>query len=756
VLVESGLLTDAQLEDALARQLEASAEGRRVRLGQVLVESGVLRERDIARALSELLGFEMVDLGQVPVDQSTVRLLPRSVAERANVLVLGRTPNGLRIATGDPTNVVALDDVRAYTGAQELEIVVATDSQLRDHLTRAWSLAETPSDLYMFDSIEEETADDDLSGGGDMAPTVKLVNQILADAVRLGASDVHIEPQATKVRVRYRVDGLLRDVMTLPRSAAASLVSRVKIVSGLDIAERRVPQDGRARLTVGDVTSDARVSTLPSVHGEKIVVRLLAGAESVAPVANVGLEQRQLEDLLSALVAPQGLILITGPTGSGKTNTLYAAINQIRTPDRNIVTLEDPVEIQMTGITQVQANERTGLTFARGLRAILRQDPDVVLVGEVRDAETAELALQAAMTGHLVLTTLHTNDAVSSLTRLMDMGVEPFLVASSLSLVVAQRLVRLPCPSCVAAYEPDPRVLMLLGLTMDDLRDATPMRGHGCGDCGDTGYRGRTGVFEVLPVTATLRAALTRAPSEGAIAAAARSAGVVTLRGAAIRKAMRGETTFEEVLRVTHTDALGGLACPACTRRLADDMVVCPWCDTPVSRGHCTGCSRPLDPEWKVCPWCREKAPAPPEGENGSAAPDRPRVLIVDDDDHIRTWMRTTLADVADVAGAGTASEALHLVATSNYDVVVIDHGLPDLSGVEMIRLLRSEGSTASLPLLLFTGQVISDLEDSARSAGADDFLTKPADPQVLEERVLQLARRSPRFAAGHARPSGS
>ncbi|MFL6239546.1 MAG: ATPase, T2SS/T4P/T4SS family [Actinomycetes bacterium] len=750
VLIESRLLTPDQLEDALARQLEVVAAGRRVRLGRLLIEEGILNERDVAHAMADMLGLEMVDLGQEHIDPQIVHLLPRSVAERADVLILARTATGLRIAAGDPLNVIALDDVRAYTGAQELDVVVATESQISDHLARAWSLAETPSDMSMFEGsevVEEEEPVDSAARAAENAPTVKLVNNLLADAVRLRASDVHIEPQQHNIRLRYRIDGLLRDVMTLPRTAGASLVSRVKIISGLDIAERRVPQDGRARLNVGTYAVDVRVSTLPSVHGEKVVVRLLSAAESISALAKIGLEPRQLDDLLAALLAPQGLILITGPTGSGKTNTLYSAINQIRTPDRNIVTLEDPVEMQVQGLTQVHVNERTGLTFARGLRAILRQDPDVVLVGEVRDTETAELAMQASMTGHLVLTTLHTNDAVSSLTRLVDMGIEPYLVASSLNLVVAQRLVRLPCPSCAAAYEPDPRVLTKLGLTAEDLAEATPLRGRGCGDCGETGYRGRTGVFEVLPVTPAMRSSLTGPGPEAALAAAARAAGVMTLRGAALRKAMNGETTFEEVLRVTHNEKLGGQACPSCARRLADDMVVCPWCNVSVSRGHCTGCSRPLDPDWKVCPWCRTHAQVIPQQPAPAASSvGRPRVLVVDDDPHVCEYVTAVLMETADVDAVTTASAALHRVSEKDYDVAVIDQGLPDLSGIELIRLLRSEVGTALLPLLLFTGQDGDDLEDTARNAGADDFVIKPADPELLEGRVLTLAKRSPRL----------
>ena len=533
VLIEQGLLTEEQLQGALKSQQEPPPGQSRKRLGQVVTDLGLATERDVARALAEALGLPLVDLGRTVVVPEHVRLLPRAVAERSGIMVLERQGNRVTVATADPTNVVALDDVKLYTGASDLVVVVATDSQVRDHLTRAWSLSEDSAEMgTLFEGLSDDGPDEAASLQADAveaAPIVRLVDVLLADAVRARASDVHVEPQAGDLRIRYRVDGLLRDVMTVPRNATASAVSRIKIVSGLDIAERRRPQDGRAKLSVDGMVVEARVSTLPTLHGEKVVIRLLPRAENVPLLTHTGLTPPQLELVGSALTQSQGLVLITGPTGSGKTNTLYAAIQQVSTPDRNIVTLEDPVEVQVAGITQVQVHERSGLTFARGLRSILRQDPDIVLVGEVRDQETAELALQASLTGHLVLTTLHTNDAISAITRLVDMGVEPFLVASSLSLVIAQRLVRKPCASCLHDYAPTPRTLALLGLQEFDLAGATPKRGRGCADCGGTGYRGRTGIFEVLPVTAALRKVLLSTPTEAAIAAAARAHGMTTL-----------------------------------------------------------------------------------------------------------------------------------------------------------------------------------------------------------------------------------
>jgi type IV pilus assembly protein PilB len=485
---------------------------------------------------------------------------------------------------------------------------VAPATQIRDHLTRAWSLSEDNAGVTMIAADVEDTIsvhEESFGGAEDDAPIVKLVNQVLADAARLRASDIHIENQRDGLRIRYRVDGILRDVMTAPRRIGPSVVSRVKIMSGLDIAERRVPQDGRSRIVVDGSAIDTRVSTLPSLHGEKIVVRLLTRADNVPSLSSLGFEDAQLEQFYRALAVPQGLVLITGPTGSGKTNTLYAAIHETLSPEKNIVTLEDPIEVQLPGITQVQVNIKTGMTFDAGLRSILRQDPDIILLGEVRDAQTAEMALKASLTGHLVLTTLHTNSAVAALTRLVDMGVEPFLVASSLTAAVAQRLVRKPCDSCAEGYIPDEGTLSLLGLTIEDILDATPLRGTGCPDCGGTGYRGRTAVYEFLEVDNELRTVLMTSATESAVGAHASSVGMMTLRGAALEKAKRGETTFEEAVRVTHSDHSGGRRCAACERAVEAGMIACPWCGVSIGAASCPSCARQLDVDWRMCPWCR-------------------------------------------------------------------------------------------------------------------------------------------------------
>ncbi len=749
VLVSQGLLTEEQLVVALAAQRDIAPGQQRRRLGTVVTDLGFATERQVAEALAEALGLELVDLGRVMVVPEHVRLLPRAVAERSSVIVLEKIGTRLKVAASDPTNVVALDDVRLYTGATDLHLLVATVSQVKDHLNRAWSLSEESGGMStLFEGFEADAdaAQEDLAQQAvEAAPIVRLIDVVLADAVRARASDVHIEPQANELRVRYRVDGLLRDVMTVPKNAAAAAVSRVKIVSGLDIAERRRPQDGRAKLTVDGLTVEARVSTLPTLHGEKVVIRLLPRAENVPLLTKTGMTPVQLELIGSALTQSQGLVLITGPTGSGKTNTLYAAIQQVSTPDRNIVTLEDPVEVQVAGITQVQVHERSGMTFARGLRSILRQDPDIVLVGEVRDQETAELALQASLTGHLVLTTLHTNDAVSAITRLVEMGVEPFLVASSLTLVVAQRLVRRPCFSCAAEYVPSARTLALLGLVDADLTGATPRRGKGCAECGGTGYRGRTGVFEVLPVTAGLRKVLLSTPTEAAIGAAAREHGMTTLRASALAAAYRGETTFEEVLRSTHVDTVSGPRCPSCARALADDMICCPWDGALLHRNRCGGCDKQLDGEWEVCPWCRTQVTRHTSVEPERTVRDLPRLLVIDDDESVCGFIRTTLTGSVDVTTATSSEQGLNLLGTEEFDGILVDNGLPDLSGVEFIRLVRSDPKTLTLPIVLFTGTSSAAVERDARHAGADDYLAKPVEPLLLEERVLALLTRESR-----------
>jgi type IV pilus assembly protein PilB len=536
VLVARGLITSVSLTRALAQRAQAPAHRRR--LGHLLVDRELVTEEQIGRALADALDLDFVDLERSRPSDDDVRLIPRGVAESHGLVVLGRTSDGIvRIATGDPTNVLALDDARIHTGAALIEVVVASELAVVSTLRRAWGVPESARAVVAEADDYLDPADDaDLRAAED-APIVKLAGRLLADAVRARASDIHVEPQAHGVRVRFRIDGVLRHALDVPASSRAALTSRLKIIAGMDIAERRLPQDGRVRLDIGDRAVDARVSTLPSLHGEKVVVRLLTPADAVPSLDELGLSERDYDVLRNVLERPQGLVLITGPTGSGKTSTLFSALRMVSTPERNVVTLEDPIEIQLPGLTQVQINERTGLTFARGLRSVLRQDPDVVLVGEIRDLETAQLATRAALTGHLVLATLHTNDATSALTRLVDMGIDDYVVASSLSAVVAQRLVRRRCPGDHPA---------------DLAGDAAIEAGdEPCATCEGSGFSGRHGVFEVIAVTSELRRLMLDGADEHRLSEQARRDGARSLREAAEAAAQAGLTTPAEAARVT-------------------------------------------------------------------------------------------------------------------------------------------------------------------------------------------------------------
>lgn len=550
VLVAWGAITPADLQHCLAIQAREPARRRR-RLGRILLDEERVTEITLAAALAHSHGLRAVDLAQEELDPGLARSIPQAVAQRALVLPLNVTDNTLRIAAADPVDVVGLDDVRMHLQRQHkglrLEVVVAPETQIRRRLASTWSEATAVEALEGFDTETVSTGTEEETSGTD-AGAVSAVHQILATALRIGASDIHVEPMRDEVRIRMRVDGTLRKVMALPKSGQSPLTSRIKIMANMDIAQKRVPQDGRARIAVDGLGRNIRVSTLPTLHGEKVVIRLLTDIGELPALSALGFPPRGLQIVHEALRSPQGLVLITGPTGSGKTTTLYSAIHEVVTGDRNLITLEEPVEIELPGVSQVQIDERAGMTFAAGLRSVLRQDPDIIMVGEIRDQVTAELAIRAALTGHLVLATVHTIDAPSAVIRLVDMGVPRYLIASSLRLVIAQRLVRRPCRFCAQPQLPDDETRSRLHLT--DAQAAALVVGKGCERCETSGYRGRTGVYELLPVTRAVRSALIDGGDEDTLAAAARTGGWQPLLDAGIEVATRGQTTASEVLRV--------------------------------------------------------------------------------------------------------------------------------------------------------------------------------------------------------------
>jgi len=543
MLLDEGLITRQDLERAQARRAETGET-----LTHVLVEDQVVDERELVRLLARHMGLEFISLADVGVDPSAASLIPDSIARRHAVIPVGYQGERLVVAMADPGNVLVIDDVRAITGLPVV-VKVATRSDIEEAIRRVNRLDDSVADLS--DLIDDEQ-DEDLSkieAAVEEAPIVRLVNTLISRAVNERASDLHIEPAERDLRVRFRIDGVLHEIMTTPKSVTGAVVSRLKIMAELDISERRVPQDGRVSLRVAGRQIDLRVATLPTIYGEKVVIRVLDKDDAILALPDLGFLPDTLARFESSYTKPYGAILVTGPTGSGKTTTLYSTLNIVNRPDRNIITVEDPVEYRLPGVIQVQVNRKAGLQFATVLKAILRSDPDVVLVGEVRDPETARIAVEAALTGHLVLTTLHTNDASSSIGRLVDMGVEPYLVSSALDSVVAQRLARRLCERCRQPREATPEMLTRMGVEPDQ-GPVTVYDAVGCKVCSDTGYRGRVSICEVLLVTEEIqRMAVERRPSDE-IKKIAVEQGMLTLRQDGMEKVRLGVTTLEEVLRV--------------------------------------------------------------------------------------------------------------------------------------------------------------------------------------------------------------
>ena len=546
VLVESGLITPEQLEEA---QAEQAAQGKS--LGRVLIAKGHVSERDLVQALAHQIGMPFVDLEEVSIDGRAATSVSERLTKRHTVLPIGYEDGKLVVAMADPANVFALDDVRTVTG-MDVKPVVATREDILAGIRRTSSMSEEIEAIGEDLAVDE--GDDDLANLTEVsedAPIVKFVNLLITQAVNDGASDIHIEPTERDLRVRYRIDGVLHEVMRSPKAIQAGVVSRLKIMAEVDIAERRVPQDGRISLTVSGKSIDLRFSTLPTVYGEKVVMRILDKSSVLLQLSDLGFLDENHKKYEESYLKPYGMILVTGPTGSGKSTTLYATLNVVNSPDVNIITTEDPVEYRLEGINQVQVNKKVGLNFANALRSIVRQDPDVILVGEMRDRETAQIGIEAALTGHLVLSTLHTNDAASAVTRLTEMGVEPFLVSSATDCILAQRLARRVCAKCKEMERVDAHLLKEAGFP-DDIVDARPEmpRAMGCSACSQTGYKGRMAIHEVMPVTEEIeRLCVARASSED-IKRVAMDQGMKSLREDGLAKVMLGQTTVEEIGRV--------------------------------------------------------------------------------------------------------------------------------------------------------------------------------------------------------------
>jgi type IV pilus assembly protein PilB len=697
MLVDRGVIDHAQLEEILLRQ--KTERGSRV--GHLLVDTGYATEAQICEVIADQLNIPAADLAAVDVASEVLSRVPKEVCQKYLCLPWFLEGRDLYLIMADPTNLAAADAV-AFASGLKIKAVVAPESEVVAAIERFYSDEETS--LAQFENIDvdiagqlavvsetetETAAEEDLEKAAQAIPLVKLVNGILTDAIRGGASDIHIEPQLKAVVLRYRVDGLLRQVMTMPKSVQQKVVSRIKVMSQMDISERRKPQDGRAFIRLEGKQYDMRVSTLPTADGEKVVIRILMQERAKVSLEELGFEPDVVATLKELLKRPQGMVLVTGPTGSGKTSTLYASLNHLLSETTNIVTVEDPVEYRLAGVNQVAVSERAGLTFAAGLRSILRQDPDVVMVGEIRDIETAQVAFQAAQTGHLVLSTLHTNDAPSAVTRLVEMGIPAYVVASSLVAVLAQRLVRRLC--VCKTSNPD--------------GTATP---KGCEICRFSGFKGRMGVYELMRLTPRVRSVLLARASDDVVRRAAQASGMRTMFADGARKSQRGLTVLDEVARVVPPD----------------------------------------DPDDSGETEAREL----PESLSAEATELRPsRILVVDDDPALREVIGDTLkAEGYDVITAVDGEEALASVHRDHPDLVLTDLQMPVLDGLELLKRMRKDLSTCQIPVVFLT--VLENLDSEARALdlGADDYVSKPAHRVKLLSRVRRALYRGQLMKSGH------
>lgn len=548
MLVTKNLITREQLDTVLEKQKDTPK-----RLGEILVEDGILTQDQLNLVLAERLGVESIALDEFEIDLLVATMVPEKLARRYGAVPIKfLNENTLLVAMVDPTNVFAIDDLRMMTG-YDIKPAISSAEDVFNQISKIHRLGDSVAE-----DVEAEAAfaadtsmDADIRDVASEAPIVKLVNSVISQGVDDGASDLHFEPQEKELVVRFRIDGVLHEVMSVPKRMQAGVLSRIKVMADIDIAERRIPQDGRIGLTVGGKPIDIRVASMPTVYGEKIVLRLLDRGSIMLNLSDLGFSERALKRFEMSFRKPYGAILVTGPTGSGKSTTLYATLNVLNSKEKNIITVEDPVEYRLSGINQTQINPKAGLTFASGLRAILRSDPDIVMVGEIRDKETAQIAIEAALTGHLVLSTLHTNDAPGALTRLTEMGIEPFLTASAIECIMAQRLVRKLCTNCKEPYQPTDEALSQNGFPQEIMgKNATLYRSVGCPRCNNTGYKGRLGIYEVMLVSEAIERLTVERKSADEIARVAQAEGMLSLREDGIDKVLKGITSMEEIARV--------------------------------------------------------------------------------------------------------------------------------------------------------------------------------------------------------------
>ena len=710
--------------------------GPQATLWETLVAQKVVTDQQILDALSARFRLKLADPQQL--EPAAKERVPEAVARRYHILPLRATDSYLEVATANPFDLDA-EKALAFATAREIRMLLLAPSKIAeklDELYRSDDRAvekllegmESSADLVQ---LNDQAAPDEIAASeaeASQRPVVRLVDLIISEGILARSSDIHIEPEEGGVAVRYRIDGVLRQVMKIPRQAGLPLISRIKIMSSLDIADRLRPQDGRARVAVNGQPIDLRVSTLPAALGEKVVIRILDSRATVKALDSLGLNTNETDGIKRLLENHEGIILVTGPTGSGKTTTLYSCINQIKSEGVNIVTVEDPVEYRMPGIVQVQVQEKAGLTFASALRSILRQDPNVVLIGEIRDRETAQIAVQASLTGHLVLSTLHTNDAANAVTRLVDIGVEAYKIAAALRGVLAQRLMRKLCPTCKEVWMEAPADRLKRWIPK-----GTPLyRAAGCPDCAMTGYRGRFSIVEVLTVSPEVERRIAAGETAEHIAAAARRAGMKGLWESGLEHVLRGESTLDELTRVVDIPDEGERPTgPVGAARRSSGMPHPQFAPHAGPAAEAAAASEPLTAGFELL---EEAAPSRHSGPHGQPAR---KVLLVDDEDSLRKVVKDLLErDGYDVSEARDGVQALDQVDRVGPDIIVLDLNMPGLDGYGVLSHLRSRPATADIPVIVLTAKGDEDNEVRVFELGADDFLTKPFRARALSARL--------------------
>ena len=763
-------------EVAAAAEAELAEQKEDVSLLEWLGRRGVIEEEQVASALAQRLRIPYVNLASHTFEPDTVSLIREEVATKYRVVAIRQDEDSLVVATANPVDHEAVRAIEFATG-RRVRLVVATGSALTDALNRAYHFDATLSAYLQgvpgegevpIAALEDESADlESLKRQTSLPPVVKLLNLILLDGIRTSASDIHIEATPTEIRVRNRIDGMLQEAFQFPKWVHESLVARCKVLAKLDITERHKPQDGRIRIEYRETVIDMRVSSLPTQFGEKVTLRILNAATAPSGLDGLRLVERDLRCVRQAITRPQGMILVTGPTGSGKTTTLYSFLAELRSSTRNIVTIENPIEYHITGVNQVEINEKRGLTFAGTLRSILRQDPDVILVGEIRDQETAQIAVRAAQTGHLVLSTLHTNDSVATVTRLVDLGIEPYVLGPSLNLIIAQRLVRRVCERCAESVAPELEAQRTLHLPAG----ATVRHARGCNACHNVGYAGRTPVLEVMAITPKLIRLIESKAADSSLRQQALDDGMVPLSRSAARMVLDGVTTPDEVLRAVDVGDQEP-HCPSCDKVVDQRFAVCPHCATPL-RLCCASCQKAVQPEWQACPYCgapTRREPLPSAGADAPSAPaavrvtepeaEAPRhfkVLIVDDDAdgrRVLTRFIETSGIPVEATAVGSGAEALAWAEKDPPHLILLDIMMPGMDGFDVCARLRANVRTTFIPILMLTALNDPDSRTRGFMVGTDDFVSKPFGRTELLARVRRILQRTYGLQPDHGLPA--